>query len=142
MKGIGTFEAIGYGIKHMVYMGTVYALGFLMFGAAVVTFQNSATTAALLALLGLAVILGGLHGAIYKMAGDATARVLARTDVQVRESGASSDSGLATPTSPAHQDTATETSSDSGLSTPSSPANSESDSEDGSGGHPDPALDG
>lgn len=79
MSGVSTSEAVVYGIKHMIYMGVVYAIGFGMMIFGIITAQDSNTLGIFLLLIGLIILLGGLHGAIYKMAGDATARVMTRS---------------------------------------------------------------
>ncbi|MDS0475956.1 hypothetical protein [Natrinema sp. 1APR25-10V2] len=80
MSGISTSAAIWYGIKHMVYMGVVYVIGFFMMGLGLAFAIESEPLLGLgLAGVGIIVIFGGLHGAIYKMAGDATARVMERS---------------------------------------------------------------
>lgn len=82
MSGVSTSEAVVYGIKHMIFMGVVYAIGFgmMIFGIIVAEDNpDSNTLGIFLVLIGLLILLGGLHGAIYKMAGDATARVMTRS---------------------------------------------------------------
>lgn len=80
MDGISASEAVSYGLQHMFTMGAMYLLGLASIGFGVLLIQNSIGAAAALILIGVAVILGGLHGAIYKMAGDATARVISRSE--------------------------------------------------------------
>lgn len=67
----------------MLYMFTIYAVGIVLLilgvAAAVNGGSGSAVLGFLLALVGTVIIFGGLHGAIYKMAGDATARVISRS---------------------------------------------------------------
>lgn len=82
MSGVSTSEAVVYGIKHMIFMGVVYAIGFSMMIFGIIVAEDNPDSNALgifLLLIGLLVLLGGLHGAIYKMAGDATARVMTRS---------------------------------------------------------------
>lgn len=92
MDGIRTSEAITYGLKHMVYLSFVYLLGFAAMGLGILfVVDNSVGMGVLFILAGITIILGGLHGAIYKMAGDATARVMNRSEIP-QAAASSSDS--------------------------------------------------
>ncbi|WP_152422901.1 hypothetical protein [Halorubrum kocurii] len=82
MAGINTYEAIVYGVKHMAYLSIVYILGGVIFLFGLVGIVEGEPAGIVPSLLGLLLIAAGLHGAIYKMAGDATAKVIQESNQQ------------------------------------------------------------
>jgi thiosulfate reductase cytochrome b subunit len=102
MDGISSSEAIVYGVKHLLYVGVVYLIGTIitLIGTAMIVDSltgyggsgGSAAAGLVIVLVGAIVIFGGLHGAIYKMAGDATARVMARSSPTAEKINSSDES--------------------------------------------------
>lgn len=102
MSEISISEAVVYVSKQMMFMSAVYLFGFFMllfgFGAA----ESSLSFSILLILVGSIVILGGVHISIYKTAGDATARVIAHSDIPVYTVPADDESSTKSTGSPAN----------------------------------------
>ena len=116
MSGISTPEAISYGINHMLYLLGVYMLGFFAVFFGFIIAVESPILGFIIMMSGVVLVFGGLHGAIYKMSGDATAHVLfqARVDGERITIGRHQSTGTQTrvvSTSPSDTDRSTRTTS-------------------------------
>jgi hypothetical protein len=77
MGEINGSEAVWYGIKHLGYIFVVYIIGLgLLFFGTIMGVESNNGISLLILIAGIIFILGGIHGAIYKISGDATERVL------------------------------------------------------------------
>ena len=81
-RGITVGEAVSYGIKHLMFFVLIYIIGIVMFGfGALLMTEEAPGLGAIVILFGVVIILGGLHGAVYKVAGDAAAKAISKSTV-------------------------------------------------------------
>lgn len=107
-RGIRMDQAVEYGLKHMFFYVILYLVGFgLVFGglaAMIGSEDGSAWVGFFLAILGIVIVFGGLHGAMYKIAGDATAKVINQSTVQSTKISSGTDTGQNPLTGPSNSE--------------------------------------
>lgn len=84
--GITTYEALSYGYKTMVYLLFVYVIGVVISILGIfMIIEEMVTFGGLVFLFGLSIIFAGLHGLVYKSAGDAMARIISESELSTNQ---------------------------------------------------------